>query len=72
MSPLVNVMVNGAPKAIEPGATVADLVRDVRGASGGPGVAVARNGEVVPRGDWARVALDDGDRVEILVATQGG
>jgi sulfur carrier protein len=36
------------------------------------GVAVAVNGEVVPRSQWAEVALRDGDRVEVLTAAQGG
>jgi sulfur carrier protein len=30
------------------------------------------NGEVVPRSQWAEVALRDGDRVEVLTAAQGG
>ena len=36
------------------------------------GIAVARNGAVVPRAKWAETALAPGDRVEILVARQGG
>jgi thiamine biosynthesis protein ThiS len=36
------------------------------------GIAVAVNGEVVPRSAWAGHALRDGDRVEILTAAQGG
>lgn len=36
------------------------------------GVAVARNEEVVPRSEWAGTVVRDGDRIEILVAAQGG
>lgn len=36
------------------------------------GVAVAVNGEVVPRTGWSGTALRDGDRVEVLTAAQGG
>ena len=36
------------------------------------GVAVAVNGEIVPRADWPRHCVDDGDRVEALSAMQGG
>ncbi|MDE0805264.1 MAG: sulfur carrier protein ThiS [Acidimicrobiales bacterium] len=36
------------------------------------GVAVARNDEVVPRSEWADAIVVDGDRIEILVAAQGG
>ncbi len=36
------------------------------------GVAVAVNGEIVPRAEWLRHRVDDGDRVEALSAMQGG
>ena len=36
------------------------------------GVAVARNGEVVPRSSWSDVTLDEGDRIEIVTAAAGG
>jgi sulfur carrier protein len=42
------------------------------GDSARAGIAVAVNGEVVPRSAWADHALRDGDRVEILTAAQGG
>jgi sulfur carrier protein len=37
-----------------------------------PGVAVAVNDRVVRRGDWSATTLDDGDRIEIITAMQGG
>ncbi|GAB3221967.1 hypothetical protein GCM10027447_08320 [Glycomyces halotolerans] len=49
--------------------SVADAVAAVTEA--GRGIAVAVNGEVVPRSEWDR-PLDDGDAVEVLTATQGG
>ena len=36
------------------------------------GFAIALNGAVVPRGAWAATALNDGDRIEIIRAMQGG
>lgn len=36
------------------------------------GMAVAVNDEVIPRGRWQQQSVDDGDRVEIIRATQGG
>ena len=36
------------------------------------GIAIALNGSVVRRRDWALTALNDGDRVEIVRAMQGG
>ncbi len=43
-----------------------DIPRDMRG------VAVARNGEVVPRAQWSETALAAGDTIEIVIAKQGG
>ncbi len=36
------------------------------------GIAVARNGAVVPRARWAETALADGDEIEIIKAISGG
>ena len=36
------------------------------------GVAVAVDGEVVPRSLWQGLELEDGARVEVLTAMQGG
>ena len=63
-------MVNGAPRAVEEVLDVAALVALLTVAK--RGVAVAVNGEVVPRSRWEAVALRDGDRVEVLTAAQGG
>ncbi|MCO6429080.1 sulfur carrier protein ThiS [Nitrosomonas communis] len=35
-------------------------------------IAVERNGEIVPRSQFAVQALSDGDRLEIVVAVGGG
>ena len=66
----MNVTVNGEPAEVTDGWTVGDLVRDR--ADEQRKVAVARNGEVVPRGEWETTELDDGARVEVLRAIQGG
>jgi sulfur carrier protein len=36
------------------------------------GIAVAVNGEVVPRADWPQVIFSAGDRIEIVRALPGG
>jgi sulfur carrier protein len=68
----VRLVLNGEPRELPDGATVADAVD----ASGAPeshaGVAVAVDGEVVPRGVWRRQALAEGQQVEVLQAVQGG
>jgi sulfur carrier protein len=66
----MKVVVNGNPQALPDGATVADVVRAVTSVA--RGVAVAVNGEVVPRAGWPGAALRDGDEVEVLTAAQGG
>lgn len=66
----MELTVNGAGRSLPGDATVADLVREV--APHQRGVAVAVNGEVVPRTGWPATALRDGDRVEVLSAAQGG
>ncbi len=43
-----------------------DLTPDARG------VAVAVNGEVVPRAGWTTFTIPDGAHVEVLTAMQGG
>jgi sulfur carrier protein len=66
----VDLTVNGLGRAVPAGATVGELVAEITTES--RGVAVAVNGEVVPRGGWAGAVLRDGDRVEVLTAAQGG
>jgi sulfur carrier protein len=36
------------------------------------GVAVALNGEVVMKSKWSQMVLNDGDKIEVIRATQGG
>ena len=36
------------------------------------GVAVALNGEVVPRADWAQTSIKPNDKVEIVQIVRGG
>jgi sulfur carrier protein len=66
----VTVHVNGAAREIPAGSELADLVALVTSAQSG--IAVAVNGEVVPRGSWPDTRLADGDRVEVVTAMQGG
>lgn len=66
----LEIVVNGAARALAPGATVADLVS--RWATSPDGIAVARNREVVPRSEWATTALSPRDVVEIVTAAAGG
>lgn len=70
----MKLTVNGAPRDCE----VSDIEALFRieaeetGIESPQGVAIALNGRVVRRRDWAQTALGEGDRVEIVRAMQGG
>ena len=66
------IHLNGQPADLADDATVADVVARAGGDPGGRGVAVAVDGEVVPRGSWATTPVAPGARVEVLTAVQGG
>jgi sulfur carrier protein len=55
-----------APQTLAAALAELDVEPDARG------VAVAVDGEVVPRALWRALELEDGARVEVLTAMQGG
>ena len=66
----MKVTVNGEPREIPAGTSVAQLIRQVTDQQAG--LAVAVNGEVVPRRGWPATPLADHDAIEIVTAVQGG
>ena len=68
----MRLILNGAPRELDDGARVGDAVAASGAPSEGRGVAVAVDGEVVPRPQWDAVELRDGQRVEVVQAVQGG
>jgi sulfur carrier protein len=68
----LNVTLNGERRALDDGARVREAVAATGAAPDARGLAVAVDGEVVPRGDWDRLELREGQRVEIVQAVQGG
>ena len=54
------------------GATIVELLAELGVESRARGVAVAVNGEIVPRAEWPSHRVDTGDRDEALSAMQGG
>jgi sulfur carrier protein len=64
------ISVNGNPSELEPGTTIAQLLAQLE--TPDRGVAVAVDGEVVPRGAWPSTAIADNARVEVVMAVQGG
>lgn len=67
----MTITFNGEELAVDAG-TVADLLALRLDDPRPHGVAVAVNEEVVPRDDWPRRSLADGDVVEVVTAVQGG
>ncbi len=68
----MNVQVNGEARALPAGATVAGVLAQLHVDPAARGVAVAVDGEVVRRADWASVTLAEGARIEVLGAIGGG
>jgi sulfur carrier protein len=63
-------VVNGTPWDGPAGATVADLV--TQWCPSPRGIAVARNGDIVPRSRWDQTPIATGDQIEIVTAAAGG
>ena len=62
----MRIELNGSARELPEEATLADAVREAGAATGDDearGVAVALDGEVVPRGEWAGTPLRDGQSV---------
>ena len=71
----MNITVNGEPRTVADGLTLADLVGDHANGRAGrttKGLAAAVDGAVAPRSTWTEVVLAEGAAVEILTAVQGG
>ncbi|MCW2547660.1 MAG: Sulfur carrier protein ThiS, Opine oxidase subunit [Mycobacterium sp.] len=69
----MNITVNGDPTQVDPGTSIEGLLATRENYDPKRrGIAIARNGEVVPRGRWTSQQLAEGDIVELLTATQGG
>ena len=62
--------VNGLERELADGSTVATVVALLDAPP--RGVAVALDGEVVPRAAWGTTVVSDGAAVEVLTAVQGG
>jgi sulfur carrier protein len=65
------IVINGEPRERD-GATIVELLADLGVEDRARGVAVAVNGEIVPRAHWPHHHVAAGDRVEALSAMQGG
>jgi sulfur carrier protein len=69
---MTSVTLNGERRELPDGATLELAVEEAGAGDAGRGVAVAVDGEVVPRSEWSGVRLREGQQVEVLHAVQGG
>jgi sulfur carrier protein len=66
------ILLNGEQAELSDGDTLAALLEGLGVSPERRGVAVAVDGEVVPRAQWASFKLPEHARVEVLSAMQGG
>ena len=66
----MTLTVNGDAVTVTDGWTVGELVRGRCDEQ--RRVAVARNGEVVPKGEWETTVLAENDVIEVLAPVAGG
>ena len=67
---MISVTVNGKPRELDSPLSVTAFLKtlDINARQ----VAVAIGGEVVPRSEWPRATIDEGDTVEVVRAVGGG
>ena len=68
---MIPIRLNGVPTEVRE-AGLASLLAELGVEPGRGGVAIARNGEVVPRSAWGTATLAAGDEVDVVGARQGG
>jgi len=66
------IHVNGDPLDGHDGATIVQLLGTLDVPADRRGIAVALDGDVLPRSEWPTATVSAGARVEVLTAMQGG
>lgn len=67
---MIQLSVNGQARHVESDANLTRLLEALE--LSGKRVAVEKNGEIVPRSQYAKTRLAEGDALEIVVAVGGG
>jgi len=67
---LITIQLNGEPQEIPEGLTVSSLLEWLKFPS--DRVAVERNSEILPRGQWGQTPLAADDRLEVIHFVGGG
>ena len=67
---VISVSINGSTQQFDAPVSIAALIEHMQ--IGNKRIAIERNGEIVPRGQFNTQMLTDGDKLEIVVAVGGG
>ena len=67
---MIQLTINGEIARFDQSINIAQLID--RNNLQGKRIAIERNGEIVPRSQYAEQFLADGDRLEVVVAVGGG
>jgi len=67
---VISVSINGALHQFDDPISISALIEHMQ--IGNKRIALERNGEIVPRGQFNQQMLDDGDKLEVVVAVGGG
>jgi sulfur carrier protein len=67
---VITVFVNGAERQLNDNCSIAELIEAL--GYTGRRIALEKNGDIVPRSRYADSTLNEGDKLEIVVAVGGG
>ncbi|MFQ3598856.1 MAG: sulfur carrier protein ThiS [Chloroherpetonaceae bacterium] len=68
----MTIIINGKPTELPYALTLSEILIQNGVTSEQKGIAVAYNDEVVMKSQWNKLKVQEGDRLEIVRATQGG
>ena len=68
----MKIRINGEDRNVSAELTLYELLLEMEIEPTHPGIAVAVNREVVPKGDWRTKSIGENSEVEIIRAVQGG
>ena len=68
----MRVNIGGEITEVENVRSIYDLLGRIGIDSEKKGIAIAKNGAIVPRKSWQEVYISEGDAIEIVRASQGG
>ncbi len=67
---MITVSINGESRQFNQALSVAQFIEEL--GYTGKRIALERNGEIVPRSQFAQQMIVDGDKLELVVAVGGG